>query len=117
MAASSFCASKYDVPFGNRYERTSAAAAENVEWPDVYDGKFGRPITVRIDGSSCDGRGLNEVNFASQHPTAASCIAMFSSANVRAARTSLNRASRTYGAAMKSQWPGGVGVLTPSAHL
>ena len=34
---------------------------------------------------------------------------MFSSAKARAARTSLNPALRMYGAAMKFQWPGGVG--------
>src|SRR3954466_1872014 len=90
IAASSICSSKYVRPSGNRYESTSAAAAENVECPDVYDGKFGRPMTVRIEGSSCEGRGWNDVNFASQHPTAASCSAMLSSANTRAARTSLN---------------------------
>ena len=42
---------------------------------------------------------------------------MLSSANARAARTSLNSACWMYGAAMKFQWPGGVGVLAPSAHL
>src|SRR5262245_41618359 len=95
IAASSFAASKDDAPPGNRYDSTSAAAAENVECPDTYEGKFGRPITVRIVGSICEGRGLKYANFASQHPTAASCIAILSSANVRAARTSLKCASAT----------------------
>ena len=67
--------------------------------------------------SSCEGRGLKYVNFTSQHPTAASCIAMFRRAKARAARTSLKCAPETYSDAMAFQWPGGVGVLTPSAHL
>jgi hypothetical protein len=35
MEASSFCASKNAASAGKRYDYTSAAAPENVEWPDV----------------------------------------------------------------------------------
>jgi len=42
---------------------------------------------------------------------------MLRSAKTRAARTSLNCALLTYDSAMKFQCPGGVGELTPSAHL
>ena len=58
MDASSLCASKSARPPGKRYDRTSAAAPENVECPEVYDGKFGRPMMVLSSGSICDGRGL-----------------------------------------------------------
>jgi hypothetical protein len=36
-------------------DNASAATVENVEWPEMYDGKFGRPITVLMSGSNCDG--------------------------------------------------------------
>src|SRR5262245_51665629 len=90
MAASSLSASKVGAALGKMYDNTSAAAAENVECPDEYDGKFGRPMTVLMSGSNCDGRGLKYAYFVSQQLTAASCMAIFSSANVRATRTSLN---------------------------
>src|SRR5213594_3672850 len=107
MLASSRIAAKSDAEAGNRYDNTAAAAAEKVEWPDGYDGKLGSPITVLMPGSSCCGRGLKYRNLTPQQPTAASCIAMLSSAKERAARTSLIRASRMYSAAMSFQWPGG----------
>jgi hypothetical protein len=46
------------VPAGNRCDSTTAAAAENVEWPEEYEGKFGSPIEVLIRGSIWLGRGL-----------------------------------------------------------
>src|SRR5438309_3859855 len=117
ILASSFMTSKSAAACGNRYDKTVAAAAEKVEWPDGYDGKFGSPITVLMLGSSCMGRGLKYKYLTPQQPTAASCIAMLSSAKARAARTSLIRASRMYSAAMSFQWPGGVYVPAPSFHL
>src|SRR2546427_3402541 len=108
ILASSFMASKSEAACGNKYDNTVAAAAEKVEWPDGYAGKFGSPITVLMLGSSWTGRGLKYRNFTPQHPTAASCIAMLSRAKARAARTSLIRSSRTYAPAMSFQWPGGV---------
>jgi len=51
-------APKFVVPVGNRSDRIVAAAAEKVECPDVYDGKFGMPIFVLMLGSNCEGRGL-----------------------------------------------------------
>src|SRR6185436_9803688 len=107
MLASSFMVSKAPAPCGKRYDNTSAAADEYVEWPDGYAGKFGSPITVLMLGSICTGRGLKYRNLTPQQPTAASCIAMFKSAKARAARTSLIWASRMYSAAMSFQWPGG----------
>src|SRR4026209_390830 len=103
MLASSFMAAKLSAALGKRCDRIAAAAAEKVEWPEGHDGKFGNPITVLIPGSSCPGRGLKQRYLTPQHPTAASCIAMLSSANDRAARTSLIRASRMYSAAMSFQ--------------
>src|SRR5438132_13609243 len=108
ILASAFMAAKSAAACGNRYDKTVAAAAEKVEWPEGYAGKFGSPITVLMAGLSCTGRGLKYRNFTPQHPTAASCIAMLSSAKARAARTSLIRASRMYAPAMSFQWPGGV---------
>src|SRR5512143_839719 len=100
MAASSFMASNVAAPAGKMYESTFAAAAEYVECPEMYDGKFGRPITVLMEESSCDGRGLKYANFVSQQTTAASCRAMFIRASVRAMRTSLNPDCSRYGQAM-----------------
>src|SRR5438045_2722530 len=94
IPASSAMAFKVVESPGNRYASVVAAAPEKVEWPEGKDGKFGKPIIVLIDGSSCAGRGLKYFIFVSQHPTATSCIAMLSSAYARAARTSLIRASR-----------------------
>jgi hypothetical protein len=42
---------------------------------------------------------------------------MLRSAKARAVRTSLKPAAAMCGAAITFQWPGGVGVLRPSAHL
>src|SRR5574341_446647 len=95
MPASFFIASKLASPPGKRYASTAAAAAEKVECPEVYEGKFGRPIEGLMLRSSWEGRGLKYAYLASQQPTAASCIAMFSNAKTRAASTSLKRASRT----------------------
>src|SRR5207244_3839835 len=53
ILASSFMASKSGAAFGNKYDNTIAAAAEKVEWPEGYAGKFGSPITVVMPGSSC----------------------------------------------------------------
>src|SRR6266550_268849 len=107
MLASSFIAAKSGAPCGNKYDKTVAAEAEKVEWPEGYDGKFGSPMTVLMLGSSCPGRGLKYRYLTPQQPTAASCIAMLSRARARAARTSLSCASRMYSAAMSFQWPGG----------
>src|SRR5437016_13135146 len=103
ILASSFMASKSGAACGNKYDNTIAAAAEKVEWPEGYAGKFGSPITVVMPGSSCTGRGLKYVYLTPQQPTAASCIATLSSAKARAARTSLMRASRTYSAARSEE--------------
>src|SRR2546427_7994662 len=72
ILASSFMASKSGAACGNKYDNTIAAAAEKVEWPEGYAGKFGSPITVVMPGSSCTGRGLKYVYLTPQHPTAAS---------------------------------------------
>src|SRR5438067_4844881 len=117
MPASSAIASKLASPSGNRYVSTVAAAPENVECPDGYAGKFGSPITVLIDGSICVGRGLKYLYFVAQHATPASCIAMLSSANARAARTSLMFAFATYDVAIAFQCPDGVYVPAPSFHF
>src|SRR2546422_2718865 len=74
ILASSFMASKSGAACGNKYDNTIAAAAEKVEWPEGYAGKFGSPITVVMPGSSCTGRGLKYVYLTPQHPTAASSI-------------------------------------------
>src|SRR3989449_5126611 len=87
ILASSFMASKSGAACGNKYDNTIAAAAEKVEWPEGYAGKFGSPITVVMPGSSCTGRGLKYVYLTPQQPTAASCIATLSSAKARAARS------------------------------
>jgi oligoendopeptidase F len=58
IPASSRIAAKLVAPLGNRYVRIAEPAAEKVEWPEVYDGKLGSPISVLMLGSSCDGRGL-----------------------------------------------------------
>jgi hypothetical protein len=58
IEASSLSLSNSGRSLGKRYDSVSAAAAEKVECPDVYEGKFGRPMSVLSPGSSCDGRGL-----------------------------------------------------------
>src|SRR5438034_100024 len=66
ILASSFMASKSGAACGNKYDNTIAAAAEKVEWPEGYAGKFGSPITVVMPGSSCTGRGLKYVYLTPQ---------------------------------------------------
>src|SRR5687768_780020 len=84
-AASSACARKNPPSSGNVSASTAAAAAEIVEWPDVYDGKFGVGITGTSPGMRCTGRAVQYVYLVAQQAMKASAIAMLRKAWARAA--------------------------------
>src|SRR5687767_11482689 len=82
-AASSASARKNAPSSGNVAARTAAAAAEIVEWPDVYDGKFGVGITVTRPGMRWIGRAVQYVYFVAQQAMKPSAIAMLRKAWAR----------------------------------
>ena len=116
LEASTASALNCSAHSGKKWPKTSDAAPEKHECPEIYAGKFGTCSAGLIVGSICEGRASQYLYFTRQHTTPASNIDTLSAHNTCDASDSECLALAMCSQATSFQSPAGVDVPTAPDH-